>query len=385
MVKTPLFPDYHRTVALLKLMDGKSVEDFKQLWNTIWQLTGTPQDPVDWQNPDEWIPSRLSARNQELATEIWSKSEGLVNPRHMRGIMFFINNYNLIDQKTGTYKSSTRTKDFISKEDNHVLREIDISEGCLFLLGQVSINKSGKRSTFFSAWKEYLESNSNYRKVSVINDSMRRRLRNLTERKHVNRDGNNYIITEKGEQYLNSFAQESSLSVSEGLNLSKEIEKYNTSQKQKLKEYLQTMDPFLFEHVIKDLLSAMDYEDVTVTSPTNDKGVDVTGISQNGITTVKEVIQIKRIASNIQRNILDQLRGSLHRFNAFQGTIITISDFGKGAKAAAFETGAAPITLINGDKLVDLLVQNQIGIVPQTQTIYNFSQDYFDNLEDTVE
>jgi len=31
-----------------------------------------------------------------------------------------------------------------------------------------------------------------------------------------------------------------------------------------------------------------------ITTPTNDKGVDVTGISQNGITTVKEVIQVKR-------------------------------------------------------------------------------------------
>jgi restriction system protein len=47
----------------------------------------------------------------------------------------------------------------------------------------------------------------------------------------------------------------------------------------------------------------------------------------------------------------------------FQGTIITLSDFTKGAKDAAFEKGA---TLINGDKPVDLLIKNKTGIIPKT-------------------
>lgn len=103
---------------------------------------------------------------------------------------------------------------------------------------------------------------------------------------------------------------------------------------------------YRFENIIKYLLTAMGYDDVTVTSPTNDKGVDVTGISQNGITTVKEVIQAKRnITSNVTLPVLDNLRGCLHRFDAFQGTIITLSDFAKGAKDAAFEKGADPLPL----------------------------------------
>ena len=56
------------------------------------------------------------------------------------------------------------------------------------------------------------------------------------------------------------------------------------------------------------------------------------------------------------------LRGSLHRFKAQKGTIITTGDFGKGVKDAAFEMGAAPITLINGDTLIDLLIQHEIGV-----------------------
>lgn len=34
----------------------------------------------------------------------------------------------------------------------------------------------------------------------------------------------------------------------------------------------------------------------------------------------------------------------------------------KAAGRVAFEAGAAPITLINGDKLVELLVQYEIGV-----------------------
>ncbi len=52
----------------------------------------------------------------------------------------------------------------------------------------------------------------------------------------------------------------------------------------------------------KDLLDAMGYEEVVVTSPTNDKGVDVIGNIQNGITMVREVVQVKKLSSgNLQK------------------------------------------------------------------------------------
>ena len=122
----------------------------------------------------------------------------------------------------------------------------------------------------------------------------------------------------------------------------------------------------------------MGYDDVVVTSPTNDKGVDVTAVSQQGITTVKEVIQVKKFAKgNVQRPALDSLRGSLHRFDAFQGTIITLSDFAKGAKDAAYEKGAAPITLINGEKLIDMLIENELIISKKKIEYLAIDETYF--------
>lgn len=73
--------------------------------------------------------------------------------------------------------------------------------------------------------------------------------------------------------------------------------------------------------------------------------------------------------------MLDQLRGSLHRFNAVRGTIITTRRFSKGVEEAAFERGAAPITLIDGDKLLDLLFENQIGVTKRQVEYWEFAAE----------
>jgi restriction system protein len=114
------------------------------------------------------------------------------------------------------------------------------------------------------------------------------------------------------------------------------------------------MEPIAFEHLIGQLLESMNYQSVVVTAPSNDRGVDVVADIELGITSVREVVQAKRQKSNVQRTILDALRGSLYRFQAVRGTIITTAGFSKGAMQAAFEAGAPPITLIDGSKLMDL-------------------------------
>lgn len=91
---------------------------------------------------------------------------------------------------------------------------------------------------------------------------------------------------------------------------------------------------------------------------------------------------MKRLSSNVQRSVLDSLRGCLHRFDAVKGTIITLSDFSKGAKDAAFEKGAGPITLINGEKLIDLLVETQIAVKTKLIDTFVIDNEYFSESEE---
>ena len=359
------------------------VADFKNMWNTVWGLRGTPQNTVGWTNPDEWIDKRLSGRDREIANKIWQESNKTVNPRWTRGCQFLISGYNLISESDGIYQLTEDGKVFISSLTNEVVRRIDIEEGVIQVLRQLSLIGNGKRADLLDEWKEFIKYNSNIKQDSVCKDYLRRRLVNLLDRKYVKREGNTYYITNKGLDYL-QFVEQSNpdSTINKETQLIKTVESFNKEQRHLLKKYLEETTPYRFENIIKDLLVAMGYDDVTVTTPTNDKGVDVTGISQNGITTVKEVIQVKRnITSNVTRPILDALRGSLHRFDAFQGTIITLSDFAKGAKEAAIEKGAAPLTLINGDKLIDLLIKNNIGITPKIANYYLVDEKYFEEEE----
>ncbi len=387
MIKIPLYPEYNRTIGLLKIINGMCAQDFKNMWNSIWNLRGTPQNTVDWKEPDIWIQERLTGKDQEIAQEIWEKSDKTINPRWTRGDQFLMSGYGLIEEIEGIYQLTEKGKIFINSIENEVAKQIDLEEGLVQILVQLSLIKNGKRSDLLEDWEEYTQNNSNLKQDSVIKDYLRRRLVNLIDRNYVKREGNIYSITEKGISYLEKVNKNSPKPIlNKETELNKEIEKFTIEQRQVLKNFLKETTPYQFEHIIKDLLTSMGYDEVEVTSPTNDKGVDVTGISQNGITTVKEVIQVKRnTTSNINRTVLDSLRGSLHRFDAFQGTIITLSDFAKGARDAAFEKGAAPITLINGEKLIDLLLQYEIGIKKKTFKYYTVNEEYFDNDGENVE
>ncbi|MEI3798294.1 MULTISPECIES: restriction endonuclease [unclassified Chitinophaga] len=381
MLKIPLFPEYATVAALLKLLNGTTVASFKSMWNAIWELTGTPQNSVTWTDPDAWIEERLSGTDKATALNIWLGSNKTVNPRWIRGDQFLINGYKLIEEVSGLYSLTDRGKVFISKKDNAIAREIDKEEGLIQLLLQAAALDKGKRADFLGEWKSYLDTNSNVREDNVVKEYLRRRLINLKSRAYLSREGNSYAITGEGLAYLKAVNENNQDTTLSRLTvLSRDVEKFNKEQRDLFRTYLEKTTPVQFERLVRDLLNAMGYEDIKVTAITNDKGVDVTAVSQQGITTVKEVIQVKRFTkANVQRPVLDSLRGSLHRFDAFQGTIITLSDFAKGARDAAYEKGAAPITLINGEKLIDMLIANNLIIKKKHLEYYSIDESYFDH------
>ena len=88
-----------------------------------------------------------------------------------------------------------------------------------------------------------------------------------------------------------------------------------------------------------------------------------------GIAWVRKVVQAKRHKRPIQRKAPDALDGSLYRVNAGRGTIITTSRFSKGTRQEALALGAATIMLIDGDKLIDLMIEYGIGVRKKTADV----------------
>ena len=94
---------------------------------------------------------------------------------------------------------------------------------------------------------------------------------------------------------------------------------------------------------------------------------------------------MKRYQHTIQRHTLDQLRGALPYHKALRGTIITLSRFSSGCIEAALYPGAAPIGLIDGEKLLDLLFKHTIGIKKRSLDLYELDEEYLaapDNLSE---
>jgi restriction system protein len=77
--------------------------------------------------------------------------------------------------------------------------------------------------------------------------------------------------------------------------------------------------------------------------------------------------------------MLDQLRGALPYSDAIRGTIIALGGFTRGCTERALHKGAAPITLIDGERLLDLLIEHGIGLQKKPAVLYEMDERYFED------
>lgn len=379
-VRTAWFPSYSAARELLVILKEVPKSNVTGMIKAIWDQTGTPQNTVDWTDPAQWISERLLGEDADLAKRIWEESKGEINPRHIQDPYLFINYHKLLEpDSNGRFQLTKTGKAFIEK-DLPLILELDKMEGLIQLLAILSAKTKAKRADLLPEWTEYLRDYSKFRADATIKLSLRSRLLNLVERGLVTREANSYMITPKGQEYVSGNVIDDPKQ-----KLIRSLTDYNNAQVETLRERLGNMRPKAFEQLIGALLEAMGYEDVIVTKESGDKGVDVVATVQFGITTITEVVQVKRIQSNIARPILDQLRGALPYHKAIRGTLITLGNFSPGCKEAAIFPGAAPITLIDGKKLMELLVENGIGIRKRDSTIYEVDEDFFNVPDDQAQ
>lgn len=158
------------------------------------------------------------------------------------------------------------------------------------------------------------------------------------------------------------------------------IQEYNKAQKTALKERLLSTDPFIFEHLVGDLLEKLGYENVEVTKRSGDGGVDVKAVlTVYGFTNVKTAVQVKRYSHNVNDSVVRELRGAAETDQ--RGLIITTADFTPAAKNEAAAKNKVPISLVNGEMLLDLLIKYQVGVKSKTTELISVDEDYFENLE----
>ncbi len=148
--------------------------------------------------------------------------------------------------------------------------------------------------------------------------------------------------------------------------------------KTELLEKLREIDPYYFEKVILILLKKMGYGDFIETTKSNDGGIDGI-INEDKLGLDKIYIQAKRYGENKVRekeirNFIGAMSGDTKK-----GVFVTTSDFDEKAIKKANDAHHS-IILINGDKLVNLMHDFNVGIqVKTTYEIKELDNDFFDN------
>jgi len=383
-VRIPIYPCYEELRAVLPIWDGRPRKQITGLRATISALRGTPQQAVDWTSPDSWIEERLSGADRELAEAIWKGTSRKVNPRHVYGHWLLATHYGLLrEDDDGVMRLTERGKGFLKSRRGKEEAALDEAEGLIKLLGIVADRGSARFGDLVKDWGDFLSRTSKFGTERTIKSTLRRRLRNLVNRELLQRSDRQYSISEKGRAYLRRMGRRIGNGGRDQQDIRALIRQQEASVRESLVEILSKLDPLVFEHLVARLLEEMGYENVEVTSRSGDGGVDVVADIELGITSVREVVRAKRHKQAIQRKDLDALRGSLHRFHAVRGTIITTSRFSKGTREAAFEPGVAPITLIDGEKLVDLLIEHGIGVRKKKLDLLELDAEAFAQLDDS--
>jgi restriction system protein len=158
-----------------------------------------------------------------------------------------------------------------------------------------------------------------------------------------------------------------------GKELPKKIALHNEEVRKKLLEKLMALKPIEFEELIKELLPQMGFESVELTPATSDGGIDVRGVFQlSNVLKIKMAVQVKRWKNKVQRPTVQQVRGSLDIHE--QGLIITTSNFSTGAIEEAQKIGKTPIGLMNGEQLVGLLMEYNLGVKRTPHDIFELSE-----------
>jgi len=138
---------------------------------------------------------------------------------------------------------------------------------------------------------------------------------------------------------------------------------------------LKSLPPGGFERICQRLLRESGFQQVTVTGRSGDGGIDGHGILRiNALVSFKVLFQCKRYQGAVRVSAVRDFRGALQG-RADKGIILTTGTFTTDAKKEAIRDGATPVELVDGDQLVAMFEELQLGLVPKTD--FDIDDEFF--------
>jgi restriction system protein len=146
-----------------------------------------------------------------------------------------------------------------------------------------------------------------------------------------------------------------------------------------LLESLAAVSPSFFETIVLDLLHRMGYganrADLQRVGGSGDGGIDGV-ISLDKLGLEKVYVQAKRWQGTVGRPEVQAFYGALAGQRANKGVFITTS--GYTAQAIGFAKSVERVVLVDGSRLVELMIDHEVGVFARTVKIPKIDSDYFD-------
>ena len=142
---------------------------------------------------------------------------------------------------------------------------------------------------------------------------------------------------------------------------------------------LQNLSGEGFERLCQRLLREAGFEAVTVTGRSGDGGLDGIGILQmNPFVSFKVLFQCKRYLGAVSASQVRDFRGAMMG-RADKGIILTTGNFTSDARKEAIRDGVPPIELVDGEKLLDMFEELQLGLTPKKA--YDINLKFFEEFK----
>jgi restriction system protein len=132
----------------------------------------------------------------------------------------------------------------------------------------------------------------------------------------------------------------------------------------KLIELLLKLPPSGFERLSQRLLREAGFTQVIVTGKAGDGGIDGYGTLQvNPLVSFKVLFQCKRYTGSVSPSQVRDFRGAMSG-RADKGIIISTGNYTAEARREASRDGAPPVELIDGERLVGMFKDLELGLKP---------------------
>jgi restriction system protein len=135
--------------------------------------------------------------------------------------------------------------------------------------------------------------------------------------------------------------------------------------RERLRQILLELPPPGFERLCQRLLREAGFEQVIVTGRSGDGGIDGHGVLQiNPFVSFRVLFQCKRYAGSVSSPQVRDFRGAMMG-RADKGIILTTGTFTADARTEALRDGAPAIELVDGDKMIDMFENLELGLIPR--------------------